>query len=44
MSFDNSCCKAVLTAWANPKQVLTTTFLAALGQAMRGWKAVDLGS
>ena len=46
MAFDNSCTKAVLSAWPGPtpKRCELPLFLAALGQAVRAWKALDLGS
>ena len=46
MAFDNSCTKAVLSAlpWPTPKRCELPLFLAALGQAVHGWKALDLGS
>ena len=47
MAFDNSCTKAVLIslAWATPKGVTDYHFsFAALGQAPRGLKALDLRS
>ena len=46
MDFDNSCIKAVLSAspGPTPKRCELPLFLAALGQAMRGLKALDLGS
>ena len=44
MSFDNSCCKAVLKAWANPNRCEPQLFLAALEQAANHWKALNLGS
>ena len=46
MAFDNSCTKAVLSAspGPTPKRCELPLFLAALGQAVRGWKALDLGS
>ena len=38
--------KAVLSAWPGPtpKRYELPLFLAALGQAIRGWKALDLRS
>ena len=46
MAFDNSCTKAVLLASLGPttKRCELPLFLAALGQAVRGWKALHLGS
>ena len=46
MAFDNSCTKAVLSAspGPTPKRCELPVFLAALGQAVRGWKALSLGS
>ena len=46
MAFDNSCTKAVLSASPVPtlKRCEPQPFLAALGQVVRGWKALDLGS
>ena len=46
MAFDNSCPKAVFSAspGPTPKRCELPLFLAALGQAVRGWKAIDLGS
>ena len=46
MAFDTSCTKAVLSAspWPTPKRCELPLFLAALGQAVRGWKALDRGS
>ena len=46
MAFDNSCTKAVLSAspGPTPKRCELQLFLAALGQAVRCWKALDLGS
>ena len=46
MPFDNSCTKAVLSASPGPtqKRCELPLFLAALGQAVCGWKAFDLGS
>ena len=46
MAFDNSCTKAVLSAWPGPtpKRWELPLFLAALGRAICGWKALDLGS
>ena len=46
MAFDNSCTKAVLSASPGPtlKRCELALFLAALGQAIRGWKALGLGS
>ena len=44
MTFDNSCTKAVLSALLGPtpKRCELPLFLAALGQADCGWKALDL--
>ena len=45
MAFDdNSCTKVVLTAspGPTPKRCELPLFLAALGQAVCGWKALDL--
>ena len=46
MAFDNSCTKAVLSAapGPTPKRCELPLFLAVLGQAVCGWKALDLGS
>ena len=46
MAFNNSCTKAVLSASSSPtpKRCELPLFLAALGQAVRAWKALDLGS
>ena len=46
MAFDKSCTKAILSAWPGPtpKRCELPLFLAALGQAMRGWKALGVGS
>ena len=46
MTFNNSCTKAVLSALPGPtpKRCELPLFLAALGQAICGWKALDLGS
>ena len=46
MAFDNSCTKAVLSAspGPTPKRYELPLFLAALGQAVHGWKVFDLGS
>ena len=46
MAFDNTCTKAVLSAspGPTPKRCELPLFLAALGQAIHGWKALDLGS
>ena len=46
MAFDNSCTKAVLSAspGQTPKRCDVPLFLAALGQAIRAWKALDLGN
>ena len=51
MAFNNSCTKAVLSAspGPTPKRCELSLVLAALGQAalgqdIRGWKALDLGS
>ena len=51
MAFDNSCTKAVVSAspGPTPKRCELPLFLAALGQAalgqaVRAWKALDLGS
>ena len=46
MAFDNSCTKAVLSAspGPTPKRCEPQLFLAGLGQAVRRWKALDLGS
>ena len=46
MAFDNSCTKAVLLALhgTTPKRCELPLFLAALGQVLCGWKALDLGS
>ena len=46
MAFDNSCTKAVLSAspGPTPKRCEPPLFLAALGQAIRGWKALGLES
>ena len=46
MAFDNSCTKAVSSAspGPTPKRCELPLFLAALGQAVGGWKALDLGS
>ena len=46
MAFDNSCAKAVLSAppGPTPKRCELPLFLGALGQAIRSWKALDLGS
>ena len=46
MAFDNSCTKAILSAspGPTPKRCELPLFLAALGQAVYGWKALDLGS
>ena len=46
MAFDNSCTKAVLSAWPGPtpKMCEPQLFLAALGQVIRCSKALDLGS
>ena len=45
MAFDNSCTKAVLSASPapTPKRCEQPLFLAALGQAIYGWKALNLG-
>ena len=44
MAFDNSCTKAVLSAshGPTPKWHELPLFLAALGQAVCGWKVLDL--
>ena len=46
MAFDNSCTKAVLSALPvpTPKRCEQPLSLAALGQAICGWKALDLGN
>ena len=46
MAFDNSSTKAVLSASPGPtaKRCELPLFLATLGQAVRAWKALDLGS
>ena len=46
MAFDNSCTKAVLSAWPGPtpKRCELPLFLAALGPAVCRWKALDLGN
>ena len=46
MAFDNSGTKAVLSAsrGPTPKRCELPLFLAALRQAVRGWKVLDLGS
>ena len=46
MAFNNSCTKAVLSAspGPTPKRCELPLFLAALGQVLCGWKALDLGS
>ena len=46
VAFGNSCTKAVLSAspGPSPKRCELPLFLAALGQAVCGWKALDLGS
>ena len=46
MAFDNSCTKVVLSAspGSTPKRCELLLFFAALGQAARGWKALDIGS
>ena len=46
MTFDNSCAKAVLSAspGPTPKRCEPQLFLAALGQVIHCWKALDLGS
>ena len=46
MAFDNSCTKAVLSASPGPthKRYELPLLLVALGQAIRGWKALNLGS
>ena len=46
MAFDNSSTKAVLSAspGPTPKRCELALFIAALGQAIRGWGALDLGS
>ena len=46
MAFDNFCTKAVLSALPEspPKRCEQPLFLAALGQAIRAWRALDLGS
>ena len=46
MAFDKSCTKAILSAWPGPtpKRYELPLFLAALGQPIRGWKVLDLGS
>ena len=46
MAFDNSCTKAVssVSPGPTPKRCELSLFLAALGEVMRGWKALDLGS
>ena len=46
MAFDISCTKAVLSArpGPTPKRCEPALFLATLGQAVRDWKALDLGS
>ena len=46
MAFDNSRTKAVLSAspGQTPKRCELQLFLATLGQAVCGWKALDLGS
>ena len=46
MAFDNSCTEAVSSAspGPTPKRCELPLFLAALGQAVCGWKALDLGS
>ena len=46
MAFDNSCTKAVLSAspGPTPKRCELPLFLATLGQAVRGWRVLDLGS
>ena len=45
-TFDNSCTKAVLSAspGQTPKSCELPLFLAALGQVIRDWKSLDLGS
>ena len=45
-AFDNSCTKAVSSASFGPtqKRCEPQLFLAALGQAVRRWKALNLGS
>ena len=45
MAFDNSGTKAVLSVspGPTPKRCELRLFLAALGQAVSGWKALDLG-
>ena len=46
MAFDNSRTKAVLSAspGPTPKRCEQPLFLAALGQVIYGWKALDLGN
>ena len=46
MAFDNSCTKAVSSAspGSTPKRCELQLFLAALGQVIRCWKPLDLGS
>ena len=46
MAFDNFCTKAVLSAspGPTPKRSELPLFLAALGRAVYGWKALNLGS
>ena len=45
MAFNNSCTKAVLSASPGPTpRCEQPLFLAALGQAIHGWKALDLES
>ena len=46
MAFDNFCTKAVSSAspGPTPKRCELPLLLAALGQAVRGWKALNLGS
>ena len=44
MAYNNSCTKVVLSASPTPKRCELPYFLVALGQAIRGWKALDLGS
>ena len=46
MAFDNSSTKAVSSASPGPisKRCEVPLFLAALEQAVHGWKALDLGS
>ena len=46
MVFDKSCTKVVLSSspGPTPNRCERPLFLAALGQAICGWKALDLGS